>query len=133
MLKHKLDGVHPLLVEKIRRVLKAMDILGFPMVVFEGVRTTERQKELYAQGRTKPGRIVTNADGVIKKSNHQVKEDGFGYAVDCVFIDNGRPSWSLHFPWRLYGEMVKSQGLIWGGDFKSLTGDFAHCELPFNG
>lgn len=38
--------------------------------VTEGHRPIERQRELYAQGRTKPGKIVTNIDGVNKKGNH---------------------------------------------------------------
>lgn len=107
----------------------AMECLGFDMYAFEGVRTLERQKELYAQGRTKPGNIVTNLDGVIKKSNHQMKDDGYGYAVDCVFIVDEKPSWSLQFPWKLYGECVKSQGLTWGGSWNKLV-DLPHAELP---
>jgi peptidoglycan L-alanyl-D-glutamate endopeptidase CwlK len=47
-----------------------------------GVRTAAGQKALYAQGRTAPGSIVTNAGGVKNKSNRQVKSDGYGYAVD---------------------------------------------------
>lgn len=30
-----------------------------PLMVIEGLRTVERQADLYAQGRTKPGKIVT--------------------------------------------------------------------------
>ena len=127
-LGNKLDGVHPELEDKILNVLSAMEALGFPMFVFEGIRSQKRQEELYAQGRSKPGNIVTHINGVTKKSNHQAKEDGFGYAVDCVFVENGKPSWSLNSPWKLYGECVKSQGLKWGGDFKRLV-DYPHAEL----
>lgn len=124
----KLDGVHPILRIKVERILQAMSELGFQMMVFEGIRSTERQKKLYAQGRTAPGNIVTNADGVIKKSNHQVKDDGYGYAVDCVFLEKNKPTWSLQYPWKLYGAMVESQGLNWGGSWKSIT-DLPHAEL----
>ena len=54
-----------------------MEALGWPMFVVEGVRTTKRQQEHYAKGRTKPGKIVTHADGVRKKSDHQAKDDGY--------------------------------------------------------
>jgi peptidoglycan L-alanyl-D-glutamate endopeptidase CwlK len=54
--------------------------------VFETLRTQERQDWLYAQGRTRPGKIVTRT----KKSNH-----ADGNAVDIVFLDrNGNPTWS---------------------------------------
>jgi hypothetical protein len=51
-----------------------------------GVRTAAGQKALYAQGRTAPGSIVTNADGVKNKSSRQVKSDSYGYAVDLYPI-----------------------------------------------
>lgn len=120
--------VHPLLLDKIGSIMIAMRELGFPMKLVSGVRTAEQQQELYAQGRTKPGPIVTYLDGVKKKSNHQVKEDGFGHAVDCAFLENGKPSWSLNLPWKLYGEMAKTLGLKWGGDWKRFT-DLPHVEL----
>lgn len=134
----KLVGVHPRLVEAVKRICFAMNELGFHMLVTDGARTVEMQRALYAQGRTTPGNIVTNADGVTKKSNHQTKADGYGHAVDLCFMDDhgtpadpkdDYPSWDTKFPWRLYGEMAKSQGLIWGGDWTSLK-DLPHIELP---
>lgn len=121
----KLEGVHPALIEKVKRILHAMAELGYPMLVTDGVRTAEQQAALYAQGRTTPGKIVTYA----KVSNHQPKTDGFGYAVDCAFLVDGKPSWDDKLPWRLYGEAAKSQGLIWGGDWKRLV-DRPHIEMP---
>lgn len=50
----RLNGVHPDLV---RVVEHAREI--FPLFVIEGLRTQERQQQLYAQGRTAPGDIVT--------------------------------------------------------------------------
>ena len=55
----RLLGCHPDLVQAVMAVLDAMDVLGFPMMVTEGLRSTARQQELYAQGRTTPGHIVT--------------------------------------------------------------------------
>lgn len=126
----KLDGLHPSLVEKLQRVLAAMDALGFPMMVTDGVRTTEQQQALYAKGRTAPGAIVTNTDGIKHKSNHQAKADGFGHAADCTFLDaNGEPTWDEKKPWAAYGACVVAVGLIWGGNFKSIV-DKPHCEMP---
>lgn len=71
----RLAGVHPNLVKV---VFRAAAISKQPFMVLEGVRTPARQAELYAQGRTKPGAIVTWT----KTSNHFRKADGFGHAVD---------------------------------------------------
>jgi len=125
----KLAGVHPKLAARARQIQMTMTGLGFVMIVTDGVRTVEEQQKLYAQGRTAPGKIVTNADGVRNKSNHQVKADGFGHAVDMTFLDrNGRPSWDESYPWALYGELAKALGLKWGGDWTSP--DRPHIELP---
>lgn len=74
----KLSGVHP----KLQSVVKlAITKSKQDFSVLEGVRTLERQKELYAQGRTKPGPKVTWT----LTSNHFVnKQTGFGHAVDLV-------------------------------------------------
>lgn len=101
------------------------------MVVVQGLRTIEDQQRLYAQGRTTPGPVVTNCDGVVKRSNHQGTPDhydGLGRAVDCVFWVEGKVSWEG--PWSLYGETAKDLGLVWGGEWKSLP-DRPHIELPW--
>ena len=38
---------------------EAGQALPFDVIVVEGVRTIQRQQDLYAQGRTKPGKVVT--------------------------------------------------------------------------
>lgn len=54
--EERLRGVDPRLVEVVRDAA-----LRCPrkFIVVEGLRTIERQRELYAQGRTKPGKVVT--------------------------------------------------------------------------
>ena len=74
----KLQGVHPKLVDVVKR---AIELTKQDFKVLEGVRTPERQKELYAQGRTKPGPKVTWT----LTSNHFVNpKTGYGHAVDLV-------------------------------------------------
>ena len=85
----KMKKVHPKLVE----VMKAA-IVGSPFDfrITAGARTTEEQFALYQKGRTLPGPKVTNCDGKNFKSNHQIKADGYGHAVDifpCGVIENG--------------------------------------------
>ena len=75
-----LEGVHPNLVAVVKR---AIEITEQDFVVIEGVRTQARQDELWAQGRTKPGPIVTWTKDA---SSHGIGKDGYGHAVDiCPF------------------------------------------------
>jgi peptidoglycan L-alanyl-D-glutamate endopeptidase CwlK len=75
-----LVGVDEQLAKVVRAVAAEHDIL-----VIEGVRTKERQADLYAQGRTKPGPIVTWT----LQSKHIE-----GRAVDVVKLKNGTIDWN---------------------------------------
>ncbi|WP_145588087.1 M15 family metallopeptidase [Yersinia aldovae] len=54
--ENNLKGVNANLVKVVRR---AIEITTVDFTVIEGVRTVERQQQLYAQGRTAPGKVVT--------------------------------------------------------------------------
>lgn len=117
----RLNGVHPVLVAAIEDIFTAMHDRGTPMFVVSGVRTTEEQQRLYAQGRGGiPGRRVTYKDGVTQKSDHQVEGDGFGHAVDCAFLPTKDipDAWSARWPWSVFGDLVERVGMQWGGRFK---------------
>lgn len=73
----RLKGVHPDLVAVLKH---AISISPQDFTVLEGVRSQARQLELYAQGRTKPGQVVTWT----KTSNHFKRADGYGHAVDIA-------------------------------------------------
>ncbi|KXB66580.1 putative Peptidoglycan domain protein [Leptotrichia wadei] len=85
----KMKKVHPKLVEVMK---EAITNSPYDFRITAGARTTEEQFALYQIGRSKTGRIVTDCDGKRAKSNHQIKSDGFGHAVDifpCGVIENG--------------------------------------------
>ena len=123
----KLVGVHPDLVTAVLAINRVMTALGHPMRVTDGVRTADQQQHLYAQGRTAPGAIVTQADGVVHRSNHQRHDDGFGHAVDLCFLVEGKPSWDERLPWLAYGAVAMALGLTWGGTWT--RPDKPHVEL----
>ncbi|HFK5565251.1 TPA: M15 family metallopeptidase [Elizabethkingia anophelis] len=125
--------MHPNLV-KVMKVAIVNSPVDF--TITEGVRTLKRQQELYAQGRTKPGIKVTNADGIKNKSNHQAKADGFGHAVDLypfflgqVQVNHKDTIKNL----KLISDHIKKVakelgiGITWGGDWKFV--DCPHFEL----
>lgn len=118
-----LASVDPTLAHQVRRVLASMAALGFPMCAYDGKRTSEQQRALYAKGRTLPGPIVTHLDGVRKKSKHQA-----GLAVDCAFMGSDLISLDWNGPWDAYGTAAEACDLLWGGRWTGLR-DRPHVEM----
>jgi len=80
-------------------------------------RSVERQKTLYAQGRTAPGPVVTWT-----LSSKHIR----GRAFDFDFIDS--LDQSDDDAWELAGEIGERLGLVWGGRWG--VQDLRHFELP---
>lgn len=91
--------------------------------VTQALRTIADQDALYAQGRTKPGKKVTNVRGGNSWHN-------YGLAFDFVLLINGKISWDVDKYWLEVVKIFKSKGFVWGGDFKSLY-DAPHFEKTF--
>lgn len=90
---------------------------GITIHVTSGFRSYEEQDELYAQGRTKPGRIVTNARGGYSAHN-------FATAFDITVFNGPSPKWEGP-EYKTVGQIGKELGLSWGGDW----GDEPHFYL----
>ena len=90
---------------------------GLDVFLTETYRTQARQDALYAQGRTKPGAVVTRT----KNSRHTART-----AWDICFTSTGYNDVSK---FRKAGAIAKGLGIAWGGDWK--TPDMPHFE--FNG
>jgi peptidoglycan L-alanyl-D-glutamate endopeptidase CwlK len=110
----RLRGCHPELKTRVRALVEALTAQGLDIVITQGVRSVAQQQALYAQGRSKPGKIVTNCDGVTKVSNHQPKADGYGYAVDVAWRNaHGEITWDGS--WDTMMTLAEAQGLTAGG------------------
>jgi peptidoglycan L-alanyl-D-glutamate endopeptidase CwlK len=99
---------------------------GIKAIITSTLRDFEKQDALYAQGRTTPGHIVTNAKAGDSFHN-------YGVAFDIVPIIEGRAfydtqSISARALWQKIGVAGKALGLEWGGDWSSLK-DFPHFQL----
>ena len=90
------------------------------VVITSTYRDVESQDTLYRQGRTAPGRRVTNVAGGDSFHNWRV-------AFDFVPVVNGKAMWDDIKLWRICGEIGKACGLEWGGYWHSFP-DMPHMQ-----
>lgn len=116
--------LHPELQEKISQFRVACEKAGLKVGIGECFRTVKEQDDLYAQGRTKPGKIVTNAKGSTLSSMHM-----WGVAFD-FYRNDGKGAYNTSGKFfEKVGAIGKKLGLEWGGDWKSFK-DMPHFQLP---
>ena len=97
---------------------------GLPIVT-ESYRSAERQEELYAQGRSKPGAVVTYKRG--GESKHNVLS---ARALDVAFLlADGSVSWSGLLLSKFARLMKAADARVrWGGDWPGFK-DRPHFEV----
>ena len=105
-----------------QQFLDSCKALGIDVILTSTYRDYESQDALYAQGRTAPGKIVTNAKG--GESWHN-----FRCAVDVCPIVNGKPDWDGSHPvWQELGHQGRLAGLEWAGEWKGSLRESAHFQ-----
>lgn len=113
----RLDGVHHDLVRVMKR---AIQITTIDFTILEGIRTKERQKQLFDSGAS-----------TTMNSRHLT-----GHAVDAAPLVNGEVRWD----WPLYYELAKcikqaakdvNVPIEWGGDWVKFK-DGPHWQLPYS-
>lgn len=132
----QLEQLHPVLR---RMAMQAVQRLPFDCFVIFTHRTVAQQQALFAQGRTRPGNIVTNMDGVRRKSRHNF--------LPSLAIDLAPASVIATGVWRdtaetrrQFAEIANAMKVVaremlvedyeWGGDWKMR--DLPHHELTRN-
>lgn len=96
-------------------------------------RPGEEQDRLYAQGRTAPGRIVTNAKAGQSKHNATTASGApAAEAFDIVPLRHGKPIWGTDGEdlevWQHIGEHGKAVGLKWAGEWVKFR-EYPHFEV----
>lgn len=116
------SGMKAIVVTKVLEIIEEAYDEGIYVLITDGYRSNAEQDELYAQGRTKPGNIVTNAKG--GQSNHNK-----GIAVDyCLTNKEGTAAyWTVNADWKRVAAIAKSKGFAWGGDWTNFK-DNPHLE-----
>lgn len=119
-----LKNMHPVLQTLADKFVKACAQKNITVGITQGFRSTEYQNELYAQGRTKAGKIVTNCKG--GQSPHN-----YGLAFDFCLYTNGKVDWdSRNKNWAIAGAIGESLGMEWGGRWKQFV-DLPHLQFMF--
>ncbi len=129
----RIDQLHPSIRLDVSNLIEKINtkvLTGRAKVrIAQGLRTFAEQDALYAQGRTKPGKKVTNAKG--GQSIHN-----YGLAVDIVLILDGKTaSWDeksdfdrdQQLDWIEVVTEFKRAGFSWGGDWRTFK-DMPHFE-----
>ena len=103
-----------------RALIENTAAIGICIKALSGTRSYDEQNTLYEQGRSQPGRIVTNARGGY--SNHN-----FGIAFDIGVFEGGR--YLDESPaYKAVGALGMKLGLEWGGNWKTIQ-DEPHFQL----
>ena len=130
--QERISKLHPSVRAEMAKIINECDkaLTGRAKVrITQGLRTFQEQSDLYAQGRSKSGRIVTNA-----KPGQSIHN--YGFAVDiCLIIDGKTASWDTKADWdndkladwQECVQIFKANGWNWGGDWQSFK-DMPHFE-----
>lgn len=111
MPSRKIEDLHPVVADIAAEFLQQCEDSGIHVILTATLRTFAEQDDLYAQGRTKPGKIITNAKGGDSMHN-------YGIAFDCAPVVDGQAVWNDMDLWEKIAAIGEALGLVWGGRWK---------------
>lgn len=117
-----LSSLNPYVATLARRFLALTKEHGLDVRITTAFRSWDEEDRLFAQGRTAPGPIVTNARGGDSYHN-------WGLAFDAAPFENGKMSTDTA-KFEEMGRLGQEVGLKWGGTFKSIK-DLPHFQYTF--
>jgi len=116
----KIQDLHPTVAQKCQQFIAACAKEGIDIIITSTYRDNESQAALYAQGRTQPGKIVTNAKPGQSYHNYR-------YAFDFAPQVNGKIAWNDTQLFIRCGLIAENQGLEWAGRWQKFQ-ELAHCQ-----
>ncbi|MCR6596999.1 M15 family metallopeptidase [Bacillus halotolerans] len=124
------SALDPIVKQNADTLKAAASNKGISIVITEGFRSFKEQDELYKQGRTKKGNIVTYAKG--GESYHN-----YGLAIDFALQKkDGSILWDMDYDGNQNGKsdwlevvtIAKQLGFEWGGDWERFK-DYPHLQM----
>jgi peptidoglycan L-alanyl-D-glutamate endopeptidase CwlK len=116
-----LDDLLPPVKERVEKFLSSAKAAGIDLLITSTYRDNASQNVLYEQGRTTPGKKVTNAKAGQSWHNYRC-------AVDVVPVVAGKPRWDVKDEvWQQVGALGKAAGLEWAGDWKKFK-EYPHFQ-----
>lgn len=122
-----LSSLNPYVASLAKQFLNVCKKNNLDVLIYSAFRSWDEQDALYAQGRTKPGYIVTDAEGGGSYHN-------WSLAFDCAPVKNGVMLWEDTDKFLAMGELGQSVGLEWGGNWTSFAVsivDMPHFQYNF--
>lgn len=113
--------LHPDLKPLALKLVSQCKANGIDIIITQTLRTKTEQDGLYAQGRTAPGNIVTNA-------KYPWSLHCWGVAFDFVPVVAGKAVWNDMSLFDRVGRIGEALGLEWGGRWTSIV-DRPHFQL----
>lgn len=127
------DELHLVVDENKNILLEQSADIDIDVVITDGIRPVEEQNELYAEGQSVGGDVVTNARG--GESYHN-----YGLAIDYALRKpGGKIIWDTEYDgngngradWLEVAELAKDLGFEWGGDWERFP-DYPHLQMDFD-
>lgn len=133
--------LHPRIRTEVKELIEKAETQFPPKIairIVQGYRTIQEQNDLYAIGRTKPGKKVTNAKGGSSFHN-------YGLAIDfaLMYDKDGNGTWETlswdtradfdndkSIDWLEVVKIFEAAGYQWGGKFSTIT-DMPHLQKTF--
>lgn len=116
-----LKDLHPRVAALCSAFIAKCKEQGIDVLITSTYRDAESQTALYNQGRTAPGKIVTNAKAGQSWHNWRC-------AFDFVPIVNGKAQWNDTATFERCGQIAESLGLEWAGRWTRFR-ELAHCQF----
>jgi peptidoglycan L-alanyl-D-glutamate endopeptidase CwlK len=116
----KIEDLHPKVQSMAKMFIAACADAGIDVIITSTYRDFESQNALYAQGRTKPGKKVTNAKAGQSWHNYKL-------ALDFCPIVAGKAQWNDIHSFEKCGHIAEKLGFVWAGRWKRFR-EYAHIQ-----
>jgi peptidoglycan L-alanyl-D-glutamate endopeptidase CwlK len=115
-----IEDLHPSVQKMAVKFLKECAEAGINVLITSTYRDAESQNALYAIGRTKPGKKLTNAKAGQSFHNYRC-------ALDFVPLVYGKPAWTNTALFTQCGGIAEAIGFEWAGRWKTFK-ELAHIQ-----